>query len=167
MEPIQEFSFARHDGPYEQWPDRIPLLRNGVPTGARLQGYVVEAQYRCVYGNLLITSYDCPFEESNSFFLLTDEYTLLAQIRLAVPYGSYLLHAHWPVDAWQLRLHYQPRLIYTLTIKPPSGVFGSRFSFALQCEGALTGDSRARESIADLERQLVGIAEHLRSETPH
>ncbi len=155
MEPILEFSLASHDGPYDQWPDRTPLLRNGQPTGARLQGYVLEAQYRCVHGIVLITSYDCPFEESNDFYLLSDEYTLLAHTQLVVPYGSYLLHAHWPVDAARLRLHYHARLIYTLSIIPPSGMYGSRFAFTLQCEGAMSGDDRARASIAGLEQRAI------------
>ena len=110
MEPIHEFSLATHDGPYEQWPERTPLLRLGQPTGAQLQGYVIEAQYRCAHGIVIITSHDFPFEESNDFFLLSDEYTLLAHAQLSVPYGSYLLHAHWPIDAVQLRLHYHTRL---------------------------------------------------------
>jgi hypothetical protein len=165
MEPIHEYSLATHRGPYDQWPDRTALLYNGQPTGAQLQGYVIAAQYRCAHGLLLITSYDCPFEESNDFYLLSEEYTLLAHAELVVPYGSYLLHAHWPIDSVQLRLHYHTRLFYTLRIKPPSGIFGSRFALTLQCEGALVGDKRARESVADLERQIEGIAQHLESET--
>jgi hypothetical protein len=161
MEPINEFSFVTHDGPYEQWPEKTELLRHGQRTGAFIPGYVIEAQYRCMHGVLLVTSYDCPFEESNDFILLTDEYTLLAHTQLVVPYGSYLLHAHWPLDSHQLRLHYHTRLFYTLSIKPPSGLFGSRFRLSLQCEGALRSDARANASVAELERQLESVRDTL------
>ena len=71
MELQQRFSLAKHVGPYEHWPARTALLCDGVPTGTQIEGYVIEAQYRCEAGHLLITSFDCPFEESNSFTLLT------------------------------------------------------------------------------------------------
>ncbi len=47
-----------------------PLIVDGEASGQRVPGYVIDAQYRCAAGTLLVTSFDCLFEESNTFLLL-------------------------------------------------------------------------------------------------
>lgn len=158
MQALTVFSLAPHSGPYEKWPVLTPLLRDGVPTGAEIPGYVIEAQYRCEHGLLLITSYDCPFEESNDFLLLDDDYRILARKSLVVPYGSFLLNAHWPVSAQALRLHYYTRLFYVLTIKPPGGLLRRGYSLQLDCDHDADRDPRSAASVADLEARVAAIA---------
>lgn len=63
MERIDLFTLEKHDGPYEFWRPTTELWLNGKPTGSRIPGYVIEAQYRCGTRYLLATSWDCPFEE--------------------------------------------------------------------------------------------------------
>ncbi len=158
MQQIDSFTLARHSGPYEEWPALTKLLRDGAPTGGEIPGYVIEAQYRCEYGLLLITSYDCMFEESNDFLLLDDEYRILARRSLMVPYGSFLLNAHWPVSAHSLRLHYYTRLFYVLTIKPPGGLFRRAYSLQLDCDHDADRDQRSAASVAELEARVAAIA---------
>ena len=159
MQSIHCFSLARHSGPYEEWPELTALLRDGVPTGAEIPGYVIEAQYRCEHGLLLITSYDCMFEESNDFLLLDDDHRILARKSLMVPYGSFLLNAHWPVSPHSLRLHYYTRLFYVLTIKPPGGLLRRTYSFDLDCDHDAASDPRSAASMANLEARVAAIAE--------
>ena len=78
MEPIELFSLAKHDVPYEEWPSRTELLVERAAVGVAIPGYVIEAQYRCGPGHLLITSYDCPFEEASTFIPLGTDYSVLA-----------------------------------------------------------------------------------------
>lgn len=154
----QRFSLARHEGPYENWPRKTRLFCEGLPTGTEVEGYVIEAQYRCAHGHLLITSFDCPFEESNSFTLLDARFQVLATARLLVPYGSFLLHAHWPLDDHTLQLHYEMRRFYRLRIRPPGGLLRRHHSLVLsRDELAVSEDPRARTSVRELERRLADL----------
>mgnify|MGYP001403052661 FL=1 len=157
MEPIASFSLARHEGPYEQWPPKTPLLFEGQPTGREIPGYVLEAQYRCSAGYLLITSQDCPFEESNDFLLLARDLHVLARTRLCAPYRSFLLHAHWPVAENALRLHYGIRDFYTLTVESRRRRPFRRHRLWLVQDEAPERDPRSAESIRALEARLEAI----------
>jgi hypothetical protein len=119
MHPITTFSLAKHDGPYEDWPSRTPLLADGLPTGVAIAGYVIDGQYRCQDGILLIVSWDCPFEESYQFRLMAADHRTLATKSLGVPHGKYLLEAHWPVDDRTLHLRFCDDVHCRLTIDPP------------------------------------------------
>lgn len=109
---------AEHAGPYESWPDCTRLFFGGRDTGTAVPGFLIAAQYRCAAGYLLITAYDCLYEEANEFLLLDSSFQMLARRSLGEPYRSYLLHAHWPVAENALRLHYQDAIFYTLTVRP-------------------------------------------------
>jgi hypothetical protein len=161
LEPITSFSLASHDGPYESWPLRTPLFNNGVATRTQIPGFVLDAQYRCADGFLLITSWDCPFEESYDFSLLGHDYALLARASLGVPYGTFLLHAHWPLDDQSLRLHFYTDLIYTLRISPPSGLFHRSPRLTLQRHHVTPSDPRTHDSIASLTADLHSIRDAL------
>jgi hypothetical protein len=97
MQAIDTFALAKHTGAYEQWPQHTPLLANGADTGKCVPGYVIEAQYRCGEHYLLITSWDCPFEEAQTFLLLSSSFDVLYEETLGAPYASYLLMSHAPV----------------------------------------------------------------------
>jgi hypothetical protein len=157
MERIDAFSLAKHEGPYEKWPRRTRLYFNGNDTGVDIPGYIVEGQYRCSEGYLLITSHDCPFEESNDFLLLGSDFRVLAQNRLGVPYASFLIHAHWPISSQSLRLHYYERLFFTLSIEKSTGFFRSLPRLALKPFDEPESDATASSSIACLQRNLQEI----------
>ena len=158
MEAQQRFSLAKHEGPYERWPVKTALLCDGVPTGTQIAGYVIEAQYRCAHGHLLITSFDCPFEEANSFTLLDDRFQVLAEAKLGVMYGSFLLNNHWPLDGHTLHLHYDMRCFYRLHVDPPGGLLHRRHRLRLtRDDRAWPDDPRAAASVHALENRLAAV----------
>lgn len=158
----QRFLLAKHEGPYERWPVKTALLCDGLPTGTQIEGYVIEAQYRCVAGHLLITSFDCPYEEANRFALLDERFQVLATTELRVPYGSFLLNAHWPLDAHTLRLHYEIRRFFRLRIVSPGGPLRRRPRLELvRDEHAWTDDPRAAVAVRDLEDRLAALRAEL------
>jgi len=159
MESIEAFTLAKHQGPYETWPLRTRLQFNNNETGTEIPGYIIEGQYRCDEGYLLITSHDCPFEESNDFILLGECFEILATEQLLVPYASFLLNAHWPVSSDSLLLHYYERLFFTLTIRKNAGLFRSRHRLVLKPFNEPENDSAANASIAELQRRLQAIRE--------
>jgi hypothetical protein len=73
MRVFDSFSLPKHEGPYKSWPLTTELWLDGRPTGTRIPGYVIEAQYRCGDRYLIATSWDCPFEEMQTFVLLSPE----------------------------------------------------------------------------------------------
>jgi hypothetical protein len=118
MQPITLFSLATHEGPYETWPLKSPLLANGLDTGQSIPGFVIEGQYKCPAGYFLITSYDCPYEEANDFLLLNDRFETIARNGLGVIYSSFLLEKHRPLSDTELELVYGDGLTYKLAIEP-------------------------------------------------
>jgi hypothetical protein len=121
MNPIDSFSLAKHDGPYETWPDRTRLFYDGKNTAVEIPGFIIEAQYRCRHGFLLITSQACPYEESNDFILLDLALKLVATKELGRAYCSFLLEAHRPIGPDTLLLEYNEGLFFTLSVRPRLG----------------------------------------------
>jgi hypothetical protein len=118
MQHIALFSLETHEGAYDKWPSKTRLFADGRDTGEVVSGYVVEAQYQCAAGYLLITSFDCPYEEANDFLLLNDRYQTVAKTRLGVMYGTFLLQTHRPLSDTSLDLDYGDGLRYILAIRP-------------------------------------------------
>jgi hypothetical protein len=79
LHEITTFSLEKHTGPYETWGTNSALFADGNSTGKRVPGFVIEGQYAWNGGYLLITSYDCPFEESQEFLLLDCEFRLICK----------------------------------------------------------------------------------------
>lgn len=117
MKPVQLFSLESHQGPYDKWPLHTRLFANGVDTDQKVSGYVIEAAYKCETGYLLITSYDCLFEEANTFLLLNDRFKTIASKSLGGMYSTFLLEAHKPLSANSLALDYGDGLTYTLAVE--------------------------------------------------
>jgi hypothetical protein len=153
MEPIDSFTLAKHDGPYEKWPSRTRLFCGGVFTGTEIPGFLVKAQYRCDNGFLLITSHNARFEESNDFILLDPQFKILAKAQLRSPYSSYLLHAHWPISRRTLTLHYYLSVFYELAIERRTFGLGPKFLLRKLEEAEL--DQRALDSIQNLRERLA------------
>ena len=157
MTPIDRYRLARHDGPYERWPLTTPLFADDRPTGQRVPGYVIDAQYRCAAGALLVTSFDCLFEESNAFLLLDAAHRCIAKRELQTPYATWLLHAHWPQDASTIVLHYQTAIFMRLQVLPPAWWWPRRPRLRVsRCPG-WRSDPRMVDSHRRLQDQLARI----------
>lgn len=79
MKAITRFTLETHAGPYERWPLRSRLLCDGQPTDLRLLGYSLSWQFELENRILLITDYDCPFEEAYEIYLLSNELRVLSR----------------------------------------------------------------------------------------
>jgi hypothetical protein len=161
MQPMTSFTLAQHSGPYESWPSRTQLFLDGRDTGSAITGYVVEGQYQYADGYLLITSHDCPFEETSSFVLLDWSFRHLATKNLFVPYGSFMIHTHWPIAPLVLRLHYYESLFYTLTIRKTDNVFGVKHKLDLALFAEHERDPQAIASLNELQQSLEKIRQRL------
>lgn len=139
-----------------------PLYFNEQATGAKIAGRQLEAQYRCTLpcgtqGYLLLTSYDCPFEESTECSLLDTNFKLVASRSFSQSYHSFLLYAHWPVADNGLRLHYYDQLVWDLHILPSRlGRFGG-LRLAFNPVAKPECDPRTACSMAELSRRLANI----------
>lgn len=105
MERIDIFSLATHEGDYQTWPETTALLRDGQPTGTRVPGYVIEAQYRCGDRYLLATSWDCPFEEAQTFVLLSADFKVLGRTDYGTWYASIWMTGHDPIGPDTVAFH--------------------------------------------------------------
>ena len=116
MQTTSRFALESHAGPYEKWPLRSRVIVDGEPSPTVIPGYCLLDQFKIPGGYLLITDYDCPFEEATSFVLLGFSSELLSHRTLGVPYGSFNLEqidwmdemtaevVFWENDRWLLTL---------------------------------------------------------------
>jgi len=89
MKPIERFTLETHGGPYETWPSRTHVLVNGVRSGLTVSGYVLLRQFETPSAYLLVTDYDCPFEEAVTFTLVSkDPLKELARRTVGAMYAS-------------------------------------------------------------------------------
>ena len=105
MNRLNIFELAKHEGPYESWPQTTELIKSGVATGKRIPGYSIEAQYAHTHGFVLVTSWDCPFEEAQSFLLLSHELDLLFEETIGGAYASVGMKGHEPVNENSVMVH--------------------------------------------------------------
>ncbi|MDF3086028.1 hypothetical protein [Burkholderia sola] len=89
MKPVDCFALATHDGPYEAWPTRTDVLVDGARSGLAVSGYVLLRQFEAPAAYLLVTDYDCPFEEAVTFTLVSKgPLKVLAQRTVGAMYAS-------------------------------------------------------------------------------
>lgn len=92
MNRIDRFSIETHSGPYESWPPRSRLIADGVPSPLVVNGYVLLRQFETPAGYLLVTDYDCPFEEAVNFMLISkDLRKILSMQTVGAAYSTALL----------------------------------------------------------------------------
>lgn len=157
MTPIDRYHLPAQAGTAQETPLTSALWVGGRPTGEHVPGCAIEAQYATPLGDLLVTSYDCPFEESNSFVLLDAAARTVARADLAVPYGSFLLNEHWPLDETTLVLHYHERLFYTLAVAPAGRWLVRRPRLRLRRQHRWQADARMAQAHARLQQRLAEI----------
>ena len=127
MHAISGFSLEQHPGEYANWPAKTRLYFQGKALNCWISGYVIEAQYQVTAFDradsdacfLLLCSFDCPFEEANSFTLLSSEFQILATAELGAPYATFLLQRQQWLDDRHLALEYaeQDRYILELSLR--------------------------------------------------
>ena len=89
MKPVERFTLETHDGPYESWPSRTHVLVDGVRCDLAISGYVLLRQFEMPAAYLLVTDYDCPFEEAVTFTLMSkDPLKVRAQRTVGAMYAS-------------------------------------------------------------------------------
>jgi hypothetical protein len=91
MKPINRFTLQKHDGPYEKWPLRSRLFLDGNPTEISLPGYTLLHQFETPGGYILVTDYDCPFEEITNFALVSKQLRVQSCRWLGWMYETFLL----------------------------------------------------------------------------
>lgn len=89
--PCTRFALEKHDGPYEKWPLKSRLIVDGAFTKIRVGGYSLLHQFELPDGYLLVTDYDCPFEEATDFILLGKDLNVISQRSIGGAYCSFLL----------------------------------------------------------------------------
>jgi hypothetical protein len=105
---LDRFALETHDGPYEKWPPKSRLIVDGALTEARVPGYSLLHQFEITDGYLLVTDYDCPFEEATNFILLDRQLEILAHRSIGAPYCSFLLEKiEWLDDHNLIAVFYQ------------------------------------------------------------
>ena len=91
MTALTEFSLEKHSGPYESWPLKTRLLRNGEPISLLLPGYSLLHQFSTEQGFLFITDDDCPMEEVAHFILCDSDLRCVSSRFVGWAYCSFIL----------------------------------------------------------------------------
>lgn len=113
LQPIHDYRLAEPPGDGAPRPLRTPLqYSDGRDTGSAVPGFVLLHQFRVGVETLLITDWDCPYEEATEVMLLDAAHRLVARRSFGAMYSSWALREVEVVDATRLRLdfHGGPRV---------------------------------------------------------
>lgn len=121
MQPVADYRLATPVGDDTQRPLRTPLLHaDGRPVGCSIPGCVLLHQFRVGTDCLLITDWDCPYEEVTEVLLLDAAHRPVGHRRLGGLYASWCLRRVDVVDARRLRLaFYGDDAAWQITVRPP------------------------------------------------
>jgi hypothetical protein len=117
MKTIDRFTLEKHDGPYESWPLRSRLSLDGKPTGISLPGYTLLHQFETSNGYILVTDYDCPYEEITNFVLISRQLRLQSCRWLGWMYETFLLERIEWIDDRTLTAYFCGNLCCRLTVR--------------------------------------------------
>ena len=117
MKPINRFTLEKHDGPYEKWPLRSLLYLDSRPTGISLPGYTLLQQFETLSGYILVTDYDCPYEEITSFALISEQLRLQSCRWIGWMYETFLLERIEWINDWTFTAFFCGNLRCQLTIR--------------------------------------------------
>jgi hypothetical protein len=121
MAPLTEIALFR----LEPMPDEFPQARviaEERPTDTVLEGHVLEAQYHCALGFLLLTSDDNPYEEALHIRLLDLHFQVIDAVDLRQIYHpamlrnlqvighNSLMFSFFGDDCWRLDIDVQARI---------------------------------------------------------
>jgi hypothetical protein len=117
MKPINRFTLETHDGPYDKWPLRSRLSLDGKPTGISLPGYTLLHQFETSNAYILVTDYDCPFEEITNFALISKPLRLQSCRWVGWMYETFLLERIEWIDDRTFTAFFYGNLCCRLTIR--------------------------------------------------
>ena len=117
MKKISKFSLKQQSSPYEAWQLKSELWVNGEPTGKFIPGFVIEAQYSFKDYYLLVTSWDCAYEESQEFLLLSNDLEVLSKKHVGEIYSTVCIEYHEAVTENQVLFHCNSDLDVLITAK--------------------------------------------------
>jgi hypothetical protein len=117
------FALEPHSGAYETWPATSRLVVNGVGRSAAVPGYALLHQFEIPDGFLLVTDFDCPFEEATCFTLVSKAMEVLATCSVGGMYASFLLDALSWIEARHLIATFHERDNWHIRILPPDAWF--------------------------------------------
>ncbi len=117
MQEISFFSFQQQTGPYETWSLCSELIMDGEKTGKYIPGFVIGAQYAYKDLYLIVTSWDCPYEESQEFILLSKDLTVLCKKHIGHIYSTITLESHEAVAEDQVLFNCNDDIDILVTIK--------------------------------------------------
>ncbi len=120
MTPIDRLALEQHSGPYENWPTRSRLIDAGVITATHVPGYNLLHQFELKAGSLLVTDYDCPFEEATTFILLAPDLHVLDTHTFGAPYASFLLDRIEVIDDSSLRVVFYDEDAWRVSVHKPA-----------------------------------------------
>ena len=143
MEEISVFTLEKHRGPYEKWPQKTRVLRNGLPLDVSIPGYVLLRQFRTYAGYLLVTDYDCIYEEAISFTLVSPELDrVICERTISAPYSTFWLEDIIWQDATRFDVTLEGSdLLFSFEIRPLHIPY---FRPALGMQYRRTGAKRSR-----------------------
>ena len=116
MTPVHSFSLAQLPA-VEGEAARANLMLDGRPTGVSVPGIVLEAQYRCGEGYLLLTTENVPYEEAVHVLLLGPQFSVLDHVELAHPFAPGILSDLRPTGEGQLRFSFFGGDLWELTVR--------------------------------------------------
>jgi hypothetical protein len=103
MKTIERFALQQHDGPYENWPQKTRVIIDGKVSTLAISGFTLLRQYQTAAGYLLVTDFDCPFEEAVCFVLVSQDLkTVLSERTVGQMYSSFMLNE----VTWQDETHF-------------------------------------------------------------
>jgi hypothetical protein len=104
FQPVATHRFAleTHPGAYETWPGKSRLMTDGALQNVAVPGYALLHQFEIPDGYVLVTDFDCPYEEATSFILLSRGMELLAKRSFGAMYCTFLLDTLTWMDARHL-----------------------------------------------------------------
>lgn len=105
MKSTSLLSLKKHSSPYEKWQLKSELLKDGKRTGKYVPGFVIEAQYVYKDHYLIVTSWDCAFEESQEFLLLSKKLDVLSKKHVGEIYSTVWIESHEVVADDQVLFH--------------------------------------------------------------
>ena len=117
MKEITVFSFKPQPGAYETWSLCSELIMNEKRTGKYVPGFVIGAQYAYKHLYLIVTSWDCLYEESQEFILLSKDLTVLCKKHVGHIYSTILLESHEAVAEDQVLFHCNNKIDILVTAK--------------------------------------------------
>ncbi|QAY92711.1 hypothetical protein [Pseudomonas sp. ACM7] len=92
MNTVERFTLWRPEDPDDPSPDTSPVIIDGHRSALVISGRTLLRQYETASGYLLVTDFDCPFEEAVCFSLISkDLQSVLGEHLVGCLYSSYYL----------------------------------------------------------------------------